>query len=335
MRSWMLPAGSDGFDKLYQAELPDPVAGPGEVLIAPRAWSINYRDFAVAAGKYFGGALKAPAIPLSDGAGLVLAVGAGVTQFAPGDRVQGSFFMDWIDGPQKMGRALGDGFAPGMLAEQVVLPATAVVKVADSLSYAEAACMPCAGVTAWNALFEGGRPISHGSRVLVLGSGGVSLIALQLARAVGADVIATSSSDAKLARVLDMGATHGVNYKAVPEWGAHVAREFGGAHKVVEVGGVGTLPQSMNALASEGEIALIGVLADGDPPHPRALMMTGGSIRGIFVGSVTMARTLNAFVDAHQIKPPIGASFGFDEAPAAYAHAWGPDSFGKTVIVRD
>ncbi|MEO5706241.1 MAG: NAD(P)-dependent alcohol dehydrogenase [Alteraurantiacibacter sp.] len=335
MRSWMLPAGSDGFDKLYQADQPDLTPGPGEVLIGPRAWSINYRDFAVAAGKYFGGALPAPAIPLSDGAGEVLAVGAGVTGFAPGDRVQGSFFLDWIDGPQKMGRALGDGFSPGMLAEQVLLPASGVVKMASSLSFAEAACMPCAGVTAWNALFEGGRPIAHGSRVLVLGSGGVSLIALQLARAVGAEVIATSSSDEKLARVLAMGAAHGVNYKAIPEWGAHVAKEFGGAHKVVEVGGVGTLPQSMNALASEGEIALIGVLADGAPPHPRALMMTGGSIRGIFVGSVMMAKTLNAFVDAHHIKPPIGASFGFDEAPAAYAHAWGPDSFGKTVIVRD
>jgi NADPH:quinone reductase-like Zn-dependent oxidoreductase len=335
MRAWMLPAGSDGFDKLYQADQPDLTPGPGEVLIAPRAWSINYRDFAVAAGKYFGGVLKAPAIPLSDGAGEVLAVGAGVTNFGPGDRVQGSFFLDWIDGPQVMGRALGDGFAPGMLAEQVVLPAQAVVKVANSLSWAEAACMPCAGVTAWNALFEGGRPISHGSRVLVLGSGGVSLIALQLARAVGAEVIATSSNDEKLARVLAMGAAHGVNYKTIPEWGAHIAKEFGGVHKVVEVGGVGTLPQSMNALASEGEIALIGVLADGAPPHPRQLMMTGGSIRGIFVGSVMMARTLNAFVDAHQIKPPIGATFGFDEAPAAYAHAWGPDSFGKTVIVRD
>ncbi len=335
MRAWQLPAGSDGFDKLYSADLPDPVAGPGEVLIAPKAWSINYRDFAVAAGKYFGGVLKAPAIPLSDGAGEVLAVGEGVTAFKPGDRVQGSFFLDWIDGPQKMGRALGDGMAPGMLAEQVVLPASGVVKMATSLSFAEAACMPCAGVTAWNALFEGGRPISAASRVLVLGSGGVSMIALELARAVGAEVIATSSSDAKLTRVAALGAAHTVNYKAIPEWGAYVAKELGGAHKVVEVGGVGTLPQSIAALAPEGEIALIGILTDGEPPHPRALMMIGGSIRGIFVGSVAMAGKLNAFVDAHQIKPPIGATFSFDQAMAAYAHAWGPDSFGKTVITRD
>lgn len=332
MRAWQLPAGSDGFDKLYQDTLPDLTPGPGEVLIAPKAWSINYRDFAVAAGKYFGGALTQPAVPLSDGAGEVVAVGAGVTRVKVGDRVQGSFFLDWLDGPQVMGRALGDGKAPGMLAEQVVLPEQGVVKVAESLSWAQAACMPCAGVTAWNALFKGGRPIFAGSRVLVLGSGGVSLIALALARAAGADVIATSSSDEKLARVAALGAAHTVNYKAIPDWGAHVAREFGGAHKVVEVGGVGTLQQSINALASEGEIALIGVLADGDPPHPRALMMTGGSIRGIFVGSVKMAEELNAFVDAHGVKPAIGATFGFDEAPAAYAHAWGPDSFGKTVI---
>ncbi|MCL6250047.1 NAD(P)-dependent alcohol dehydrogenase [Altererythrobacter sp. KTW20L] len=332
MRAWMLPAGSEGFDQLYMEDLPDPVAGPGEVLIAPRAWSINYRDFAVAAGKYFGGALKAPAIPLSDGAGEVLTVGEGVTEFKPGDRVQGSFFLDWASGPQVMGRALGDGFAPGMLAEKVVLPASGVVKMADSLDFAQAACMPCAGVTAWNALFEGGRPIKEGSRVLVLGSGGVSMIALGLARAAGAEVIATSSSDEKLTRIKGMGAAHLVNYKEVPDWGAHVAKEFGGAHKVVEVGGVGTLPQSMAALASEGEIALIGVLTDGDPPHPRALMMTGGSIRGIFVGSVEMADKLNAFVDAHKIEVPIGGRFTFDNAPAAYAHAWGPDSFGKTVI---
>ncbi len=335
MRAWLLPEGCEGFNQLYLGELPDPTPGPGEVLIAPKAWSINYRDFAVAAGKYFGGPITQPSIPLSDGAGEVLAVGEGVTDFAPGDRVQGSFFLDWLDGPQVMGRALGDGKAPGMLAEKVVLPASGVVKVADSLTYAEAACMPCAGVTAWNALFEGGRPVGKGSRVLVLGSGGVSLIALALAKAAGAEVIATSSSDEKLARVMALGAAHGVNYKAVPEWGAHVAKEFGGAHKVVEVGGVGTLQQSMNALAPEGEIALIGVLADGPPPHPRQLMMTGGSIRGIFVGSVAMAKKLGKFVDAHQIKPPIGKTFSFAEAPAAYAHAWGSDSFGKTVITLD
>jgi NADPH:quinone reductase-like Zn-dependent oxidoreductase len=332
MRAWMLPAGSDGFHNLELKELPDPQPGPGEVLIAPKAWSINYRDFAVAAGKYFGGALKEAAIPLSDGAGEVVAVGDGVTAFKAGDRVQGSFFLDWIDGPQIMGRALGDGQAPGMLAELVVLPQQSVVPMAASYDFAQAACMPCGGVTAWNALMKGGRPIGAGSRVLVLGTGGVSMIALELAKAAGAEVIATSSSDEKLERVKAMGASHTVNYKQVPEWGAHVATEFGGAHKVIEVGGVGTLPQSIAALASEGEIALIGVLTDGEPPHPRALMMTGGSIRGIFVGSVAMAMELNAFVDQRKVEVPIGARFGFEDALKAYEHAWGPDSFGKTVI---
>jgi NADPH:quinone reductase-like Zn-dependent oxidoreductase len=335
MRAWLMPKGCDGFDKLYETDLPDPEPGPGEVLIAPKAWSINYRDFAVATGKYFGGPITEPSIPLSDGAGEVIAVGEGVNNVAVGDKVQGSFFLDWMDGPQAMGRALGDGKSPGMLAEKVVLPQQGVVKVASSLSYAEAACMPCAGVTAYNALFMGGRPVGPGSRVLVLGSGGVSMIALQLAKAAGAEVIATSSSDEKLERVKALGADHLVNYKTTPEWGAHIAKNFGGATQVVEVGGVGTLQQSMNALAPEGEIALIGVLSDGEPPHPRQLMRTGGSIRGIFVGSVRMAIDLNTMVDEHAIKPPIVATFGFDEATAAYAHAWGPDSFGKTVIALD
>lgn len=332
MRAWLLPEGCDGFDKLYCEELPDPELGDGEVMIAPKAWSINYRDFAVAAGKYFGGPITEPSIPLSDGAGEVIAVGKGVNNVAVGDKVQGSFFLDWMDGPQAMGRALGDGKAPGMLAEKVVLPQQGVVKIAESLSYAEAACMPCAGVTAYNALFMGGRPVGPGSRVLVLGTGGVSMIALQLAKAAGAEVIATSSSDEKLEKVKALGADYTVNYKAIPEWGAHVVKEFGGATQVVEVGGTGTLAQSVAALAPEGEVALIGVLSQGEPPNPSALMMTGGSIRGIFVGSVRMAKDLNTMVDEKAIKPPIGASFGFDEAVAAYAHAWGPDSFGKTVI---
>jgi NADPH:quinone reductase-like Zn-dependent oxidoreductase len=331
MRAWLLPAGSDGFDKLYPEGLPDPTPGPGEVLIAPKAWSINYRDFAVAAGKYFGGELKQPTVPLSDGAGEVVAVGEGVTAFKPGDRVQGAFFTDWVDGPPKMSMALGDGMGPGMLAELVVLPASGVVPMAASLDFAEAACLPCAGVTAWNALFNG-KPTQAGETVLVLGSGGVSAIALQLAKAAGARVIATSSSDAKLVDLVALGADETVNYKAVPEWGAHVRGALGGADHVVEVGGTGTLAQSMAALAPAGEIAMIGVLTQGDPPDPRGLMMTGGSIRGIFVGSVAMAKALNAFIDAHGIKPAIGARFGFEQAKEAYAHAWGPDSFAKTVI---
>jgi NADPH:quinone reductase-like Zn-dependent oxidoreductase len=332
MRAWLLPAGSDGFDKLYQETLADPAPGPGQVLIAPKAWSINYRDFAVAAGKYFGGALKQPSVPLSDGAGEVVAVGEGVTQFKPGDKVQGAFFTNWVEGPPRMSMALGDGMGPGMLAELVVLPETGVVKMAESLSFAEAATLPCAGVTAWNALHEGGRPLRPGDRVLVLGSGGVSVLALQIASASGAEVFATSSSDAKLEQLKALGASQGVNYKTTPEWGAHIGRALGGVDKVVEVGGAGTAEQSMAALRTQGEVAMIGVLEPEGGPNPRGLMMTAGTMRGIFVGSAAMAKALNAAIDVNGIKPVIGKSFGWDAAKEAYAHAWGPDSFAKTVI---
>jgi NADPH:quinone reductase-like Zn-dependent oxidoreductase len=332
MRAWMLPAGSDGMQNLYLEELPDPTPGPGEVLIQVHACSINYRDFAVAGGKYFGGPIKAPAIPLSDGAGQVVAVGAGVKRFKEGDRVQSSFFQAWEEGPPRMGPALGDGFAPGMLAELVVLPEAGVVPMAESLDYAQASALPCAGVTAWNALYEGPRALVPGNRVLVLGSGGVSMLALQIARAGGCEVIATSSDDAKLARIRELGASHTVNYKTNRAWGAFVGRELGGVDKVVEVGGAGTTEQSMAALRTQGEVALIGVLQPEGGPNPRGLMMTAGSVRGIFVGSAAMARRLNAAIDANGIEPLIGARFGFEQAKEAYAHAWGPDSFAKTVI---
>ncbi len=332
MRAWMLPAGSDGFDKLYLDELPDPTPGPGEVLVQMLAWSINYRDFAVAAGKYFGGALQAPAIPLSDGAGVVAAVGPGVTRFKEGDRVQSAFFTHWEEGPPRMSPALGDGHAPGTLAELVVLPESGVVPMAASLDHAQAACLPCAGVTAWNALHEGPRPLKPGHKVLVLGSGGVSILALQIARASGCEVIATSSSDEKLERMRQLGAAHTVNYKSVPQWGPWIAQNLGGVDKVVEVGGAGTAEQSMMALRTQGEVALIGVLSPEGAPNPRGLMMTAGTMRGIFVGSGAMAKALNAAVDVNGIEPVIGARFGFDQAKEAYAHAWGADSFAKTVI---
>jgi NADPH:quinone reductase-like Zn-dependent oxidoreductase len=332
MRAWMLPAGSDGMQNLYLEELPDPAPGPGEVLIQVHACSINYRDFAVAGGKYFGGPIKAPAIPLSDGAGQVVAVGGGVKRVKEGERVQSSFFQGWEEGPPRMSPALGDGFAPGMLAELVVLPEAGVVPMATSLDYSQAACLPCAGVTAWNALYEGPRALVPGMRVLVLGSGGVSMLALQLARAGGCEVIATSSSNDKLERIKGLGAAQTVNYKDMPDWGRYVGQELGGVDKVVEVGGAGTTEQSMAALRTQGEVALIGVLQPEGGPNPRGLMMTAGSIRGIFVGSAAMARRLNAAVDTNGIEPLIGARFGFEQAKEAYAHAWGPDSFAKTLI---
>ncbi len=332
MRAWLLPEGADGFDKLYMDELTDPEPGPGQILIAPTAWSLNYRDLMVASGKYLGGAITQPSIPLSDGAGKVVALGEGVKSVRVGDEVQSTFFQGWHNGPPKLVPTLGDGKAPGMLAEKVVLDEHGVVPIARSLDVQQAACLPCAGVTAWNALFEGGHPLKAGDKVLVLGTGGVSLIALKLAKAAGAEVIATSSSDEKLEQVKALGADHTINYKAVPDWGDHVHDQFGGANKIVEVGGAGTLEQSMKACAPLAEIALIGVLADGPPPQPRGLMFTGSSIRGIFVGSSRMASDLNTFVDRHHLTFPVGKTFAFEEADEAYAFARGPESFGKTVI---
>lgn len=332
MRAWMLPANSDSYKQIALHEVEQPSPGPGEVLIRMKAWSLNYRDFLIASGHYFGGKLSKETIPLSDGAGEVAAVGQGVTRFKEGDRVQSAFFSHWEEGPPRQSPALGDGNAPGVLAEYVTLPEGGVVPMAKSLDFGEAACMPCAGVTAWNALVEGPRPVKAGDKVLVLGTGGVSMIALQIARACGAEVIATSSSDAKLEKVKLLGAAHTVNYKTTPEWGTYVKEHFGGADKVVEVGGAGTAEQSMNALAMEGEIGFIGVLSPEGGPNPRGLMMSAGLMRGIFVGSAAMAKRLNAAVDASGITPVIGKRFSFEDADKAYAHADSSGSFGKTVI---
>ncbi len=334
----MVPAGCQSADELHLAEQPLAAPGPGEVRIRVMACSINYRDQLIARGAYFGGPLTAAGTPLSDGAGVIDAVGEGVTSLQPGDRVQGTFFQDWLSGPPTplMGDALGAPPAAGMLADTVILPERGVVPMARSLSFAEAATLPCAGVTAWNALFCGIRPLQSGASVLLIGTGGVSVLALQLAKAAGARVIATSSSDAKLERMVALGADMTINYRAEPEWGRKAAELAGGGgvDHVVEVGGPGTLAQSMQAVGFGGEIALIGVLSMAGDTSPMPMMVKGASLRGIFVGSAEMARDLNAFVGQHGIKPAIGKVFAFEEAPAAYAWQASPDLFGKVVIAQ-
>jgi NADPH:quinone reductase-like Zn-dependent oxidoreductase len=337
MRAWQLAAGATSMDDLSLVEMETPQPGPGEVAVRVHACSLNYRDQAIVAGRYIGGAIPSPIVPLSDGAGEVIAVGAGVTRCAVGDRVAGIFFQNWIDGPPnpEPGLALGAAGAPGMLAEVVVLPQAGVVRIARSLSYAQAATLPCAGVTAWNALFEGGRPVKPGERVLLLGTGGVSTIALLLAKAAGCEVIITSSDDAKLERAKALGADHGVNYKAHENWGAHIKESFGGVDKVVEVGGAGTAQQSFMALRHNGEVALIGVLSPVGGPNPAMLMGIGGMLRGIFVGSRRMAEKLADAIDVNRLKPVIGATFAMEDAKAAYAHAVSPALFGKVVVTLD
>lgn len=335
MRQWVIRAGASSLDDMALLDAPEPVPGPGDVLVRVRACSLNFRDQIIPQGLYMGGTVAVDTVPLSDGAGEVVAVGAGVSSVKPGDRVAGTFFQNWIDGPPNPGAgpALGAPPAPGMLQDLVVLPEHGVVPLAESLSFEEAACLPCAGVTAWNALMEGPRPVRAGESVLVLGTGGVSLLALQIAKAAGAQVIATSSSDEKLARVTALGGDKTINYRKEPAWGAAAADlAGGGVDHVVEVGGAGTLKQSITAVGFGGEIALIGVLTREGDTNPHSLMFKGGSIRGIFVGSRGMAARLNAFIDAHGIKPVIDRSFGIEQALDAYRYQSSSALFGKVVI---
>jgi NADPH:quinone reductase-like Zn-dependent oxidoreductase len=338
MRAWRLPAGCVSAEQLELLEVPKPVPGAGELLIRVRANSLNYRDQLIPRGRYFGGPLQASITPLSDGAGVVEAVGPGVTNFAIGERVAGTFFQGWQDGPPtpKHGDALGAPPAKGMLADYVTLPEAGVVRLASSLSFEQAATLPCAGVTAWNALMMGIRPLKSGCSVLLIGAGGVSLLALQIAKAAGARVIATSSSEAKLERLRRIGADATINYKSEPQWGAKAAELAGGGgvDHVVEVGGPGTLSQSLQAVGFGGEIALIGVLSLQGDTNPMPLMMKGASLRGIFVGSAAMARGLNSFVDRHDMRPVVDRVFDFAEARAAYAYQSSPELFGKVVIVN-
>lgn len=337
MRAWQIPAGCTSPAQIEMVAVDRPVPGTGEVLVRVKACSLNFRDQLIAKGRYFGGPVAVAGAPLSDGAGTIEALGAGVEGLAIGDRVAGIFFQDWLDGPPTpaMGDALGAPPARGMLADHVVLPVRGVVPMAAGLSFEEAATLPCAGVTAWNALFCGIRPLKAGDSVLLIGSGGVSLLALSLAKAAGARVIATSSSEAKLDRLRALGADDVINYRTEPNWGAKAAEMTGGGvDHVVEVGGPGTLSQSMQAVGFGGEIALIGVLSmDGDT-NPMPLMVKGASLRGIFVGSAEMARDLNIFIDRHGVKPVIDRVFDFADAHDAYAWQASPDLFGKVVIAN-
>lgn len=335
MRQWIIKKGANSLTDLVMQDVSEPKPGPGEVLVRVRACSLNYRDQIIPLGLYMGGSVDRDTVPLSDGAGEIAAIGSGVTSVKVGDRVSGIFFQNWMDGPPNpgCGPALGAPPAEGMLQEFVVLPEHGVVPMAQSLSFEEAACLPCAGVTAWNALMEGPRAVSAGESVLVLGTGGVSLLALQIAKAAGARVIATSSSDEKLERVRALGADSTINYRETASWGAQAADlAGGGVDHVVEVGGAGTLAQSIAAVGFAGEIALIGVLTREGDTSPHGLMFKGASIRGIFVGSKGMAQRLNAFVDAHGIKPVIDRTFPMEQALDAWAYQSSASLFGKVVI---
>ncbi len=326
-----------GTGGLRREDLPEPKAGPGEVLVRVRAASLNFRDLMTLKGTYSRN-LSLPLVPLSDGAGEVAEVGPGVTRFRPGDRVAGCFMPAWHDGPPDeaaVKSAMG-GAVDGMLAELVVLPEGGIVRVPDHLSDEEAATLPCAALTAWHALFEGGE-LRAGETVLVQGTGGVSLFALQFAKLAGARVIATSSSDAKLARARELGASDGINYKTTADWdvAARNLTEGIGVDHVVEVGGAGTLPRSIKAVKLGGHIALIGVLTGAGEINPMPLLMKTIRLQGIYVGSRSMFENMNRAIALHKLKPVIDRVFPFDQAAAAYSHMEGASHFGKIVITME
>jgi NADPH:quinone reductase-like Zn-dependent oxidoreductase len=332
MRAYQL--SKPGIENLVKVDLPQPKPAYRQVLVKVAACSLNFRDLAIALGRYRM-PTKANVIPLSDGAGEVVEIGAGVTRVKVGDRVAGNFFQRWPGGlaaADTQASALG-GSIDGMLADYVVLEEEGTVLLPPHLSFEEGATLPCAGVTAWNALMEHGHLIA-GDTVLVQGTGGVSMFALQFARAMNAHVIATSSSDEKLARAKKLGAAHGINYKSTPDWDkAALDYTHGrGVDQVVEVGGAGTMTKSLGAIRMGGKVSMIGVLSGQADLNPMLIMGKRASVQGISVGSTQMFEAMNRAIAASGLKPVIDKVFSFDETPAAFQHLQSAQHFGKIVI---
>ena len=318
--------------KVVSGAAPEP--GPGEVRVRMQAAAINYRDFMIAAGIY-GGGKEYPLIPLSDGAGEVESVGADVTQFQPGDRVMTVFWQDWESQPVRPGvrtRTTGSE-APGALTEVGLFPESALLPVPDEMTTETAASLACAGVTAWTALHCGG-PVGLDSRVLLLGTGGVSIFALQLAKSFGATVVITSSSNEKLERARDMGADETINYKETPEWGAEAfQRAGGGVDVVVETGGMGTLGQSLQALGLGGSIGVLGALG-GVSAELNAMALIGkcAGIHGITVGARDDHRALSAHLVEHGLSAVVDREFSLPEGPEAIGAITRGEHFGKLLV---
>ncbi|MGH7792066.1 MAG: zinc-dependent alcohol dehydrogenase family protein [Thermodesulfobacteriota bacterium] len=325
---------ASGIDALTLTEKPEPKPSYGQVLVKTKAVSLNYRDLLVVKGAYSRN-LPSGLIPCSDGAGEVVEVGEGVTRANPGDRVAGIYMQTWISGElneSKAKSALG-GAIDGVLAEYVLFHQDGLVHIPEHLSYEEAATLPCAAVTAWNGLITSGG-LKLGDTVLVMGTGGVSIFALQFARNAGARVIATSSSDEKLERVKQLGASDGINYKSVPDWDKKVwelTKKVGVDH-VVEVGGAGTLAKSLRAVRMGGHISLIGVLSGAGEANPLPAVMKNIRIQGIYVGSRDMFEAMNIAISLHQLHPVIDRVFPFEEAKEAFLYMESGAHFGKVVI---
>jgi len=313
--------------------VPRPTPGANEVLVRVRAVSLNRRDLGVIQGTYGPGGTST-SVPLSDGAGEVIAIGTGVTRFRVGDRVASTFFTNWIDGESPQGLSARGGDVDGMLSEMIVSPEDALVRIPDYMSYEEAATLPCAGLTAFNALFKL-ADLQPDEFVLLEGTGGVSIFGLQFALAADARAIITSSSDAKIERARELGAFGTVNYRTVPEWQHDVRSLTGGAgvDHVLEVGGRDTLPRAVEALGDGGHITIIGGLSGfGGQVPADALSAAGGRVSRIYVGSRADFEAMNAFLAKHELHPLVDRVFSFEEAPAAFEFMEESRHFGKIVI---
>ena len=328
-------SGGTSIDQLIVDSVQVPAPAAGQVLVAIKAVSLNYRDLAVVTGRYPRNAAQ-PTIIASDGAGEVVAVGDGVTKFRVGDRVVGSFFQKWISGPyaREYGASALGGGIDGVLTQFRVFDQEGLLPVPGHMSLEEAATLPCAGLTAWNALV----PTMHvqaGDTVLLLGTGGVSIFGLQFAKMHGARVIITSSSDEKLARAKALGVDETINYKTTPEWDKEVLRLTGGhgVDMVLEVGGGETFVRSMNSVRASGQMAVIGVLTGVAGTIPVGLIgIQTLSVRGIFVGSVAMFEDMNRALASNQLHPVIDRVFPFDQSSDALRYMQSAQHFGKIVI---
>ena len=324
-----------GLENLALVNREEPKPRTNEVLVKFHAASLNYRDLMFVNGVYNPKA-KLPAVPFSDGAGEVTAVGGNVTRWKIGDRVCPIFTQGWIEGEpslQKNRATLGAGALDGVLREYGAFDENGLVRIPEHLSFEEAATLPCAAVTAWDALVDSGR-LKAGETVLALGTGGVSIFALQFAKMHGARVIITSSSDEKLERAKELGADETINYKSAPDWDKEVLSRTNkiGVDHVIEVGGAGTLSKSLNSVRVGGHVALIGVLASGGDFNPLSVLMKCVRLHGILVGSRKMFEDMNSAIEANKLKPVIDKTFAFEEVREALKYMESGSHFGKIVI---